>query len=131
MICFQMSMLGLQGDRPYASVTSMCFNQQGDLLFAGYANGHVSVWDVQKSSVLKVMNDLHKAPVVHMLYMGQDSPVTRQYIISGDSKGGVKLTRFSVVPWLNRFTFSSTVRPFPSNKHFSIFLKLNIQAPMN
>ena len=103
-----MLMLGLQGDRSYAPVTSMSFNQQGDLLFAGYADGHYTVWDVQRVSAAKVVTE-HKAPVVHMLYLGMDSQVTRQFnIVSGDSKGVVKLIRFSPFSWLNRFSTSKT-----------------------
>lgn len=100
-------MLGLQGDRSYAPVTSMSFNHQGDLLFAGHADGHYTVWDVQRVSAAKVLTE-HKAPVVHMLYLGMDSQVTRQFnIVSGDSKGVVKLIRFSS-SWLSRFSTSRT-----------------------
>nr|POE99212.1 vacuolar protein sorting-associated protein 8 like [Quercus suber] len=74
----KMSMLGLQGDRSHAPVTSMCFNQQGDLLLAGYGDGHITVWDVQRSSSAKVINGEHKTPVVHTLFMGQDSQVLHQ-----------------------------------------------------
>ncbi|KAL8227488.1 hypothetical protein R6Q57_015072 [Mikania cordata] len=104
----KMLMLGLQGDRSYAPVTSMSFNHQGDLLFAGYADGHYTVWDVQRISVAKVVTE-HKAPVVHILYLGMDSQVTRQFnIVSGDSKGVVKLIRFSPFSWLSRFSTSKT-----------------------
>ncbi|XP_059658306.1 uncharacterized protein LOC132304565 isoform X2 [Cornus florida] len=104
----KMLMLGLQGDRSHAPVTSMCFNQQGDLLFAGYGDGHITVWDVQKGSAVKVISGSHEAPVVHMLYLGQDSQVARQFkVVSGDSKGSVFLITFSVVPWLNRFSFKT------------------------
>uniref|UniRef100_A0A5B7BN45 RING-type domain-containing protein n=1 Tax=Davidia involucrata TaxID=16924 RepID=A0A5B7BN45_DAVIN len=104
----KMLMLGLQGDRSYTPVTSMCFNQQGDLLFAGYGDGHITIWDVQKGSAVKVITGQHAAPVVHMLYLGQDSQVTRQFrVVSGDSKGLVLLITFSVVPWLNRFNFKT------------------------
>ncbi|XP_071937451.1 uncharacterized protein [Coffea arabica] len=106
----KMLMLGLQGERSYVPVTSMCFNQQGDLLFAGYGDGHFSVWDVQRASALKVINE-HKAPVVHMLYLGQDSQASRQFnVVSGDSKGVVKLIRFSVVPWVNRISYSKATK---------------------
>ncbi|KAL3517335.1 hypothetical protein ACH5RR_024237 [Cinchona calisaya] len=106
----KMLMLGLQGERSYVPVTSMCFNQQGDLLFAGYADGHFSVWDVQRVSALRVVTE-HKAPVVHMLYLGQDSQVSRQFnVVSGDSKGVVKLIRFSVVPWVNRISYSKAMK---------------------
>lgn len=106
---FQMTLLGLQGDRSHVPVTSMCFNQQGDLLFAGYGDGHYTVWDVQKASALKVITE-HRAPVVHMLYLGQDTQVTRQFnVVSGDSKGVVKLIRFSVVPWLNRISYTKSM----------------------
>ncbi|KAJ0479069.1 putative transcription factor WD40-like family [Helianthus annuus] len=104
----KMLMLGLQGDRSYAPVTSMSFNHQGDLLFAGYADGHYTVWDVQRVTAAKVVAE-HKAPVVHMLYLGMDSQVARQFnMVSGDSKGVVKSIRFSPSSWLSRFSTSKT-----------------------
>lgn len=104
----QMLMLGLQGDRSYAPVTSMCFNQQGDFLFAGYGDGHMSVWDVQRASAMKVITE-HKAPVVHMLYMGQDSQVSKQLnVISGDIRGVVKLIRFFLFPLVNKISYYKT-----------------------
>lgn len=105
---FQMTPLGLQGDRSHVPVTSMCFNQQGDILFAGYGDGHYTVWDVQKASAIKVITE-HKAPVVHMLYLGQDTQVTRQFnVVSGDSKNVFKLINFKVVPWLNRISYTKS-----------------------
>ncbi|GKD18008.1 vacuolar protein sorting-associated protein 8 [Tanacetum coccineum] len=90
----QMLMLGLISDKSYAPVTSMSFNQQGDLLFAEYADGHYKVWDVQKVSAAKVVTE-HKAPVVHMLYLGTESQDTRHFsVVSGDGIGVVKLIRF-------------------------------------
>ncbi|KAM4105265.1 hypothetical protein ACJW30_06G219100 [Castanea mollissima] len=104
----KMSMLGLQGDRSHAPVTSMCFNQQGDLLLAGYGDGHITVWDVQRSSSAKVITGEHTTPVVHTLFLGQDSQVTRQFkAVTGDSKGLVLLHAFSVVPLLNRFSIKT------------------------
>ncbi|KAJ6878484.1 hypothetical protein NC652_032103 [Populus alba x Populus x berolinensis] len=83
-----MLMLGLQGDRSHAPVTSMCFNQQGDMLLAGYGDGHITVWDVQRASAAKVITGEHTAPVVHAFFLGQDSQVTRQFkAVTGDSKG--------------------------------------------
>ncbi|XP_073130734.1 uncharacterized protein [Henckelia pumila] len=108
----KMTLLGLQGDRSLVAVTSMCFNQHGDLLFAGYGDGHYTIWDVQKASALKVVME-HRAPVVHLLYLGPDSQVTRQFhIVSGDSKGVVKLIRFSVVPWVNVISYTKSVKLF-------------------
>ncbi|KAL6290586.1 hypothetical protein ACE6H2_008096 [Prunus campanulata] len=104
----KMLILGLQGERSYAAVTSICFNQQGDLLLAGYADGHITVWDVQRASVAKVITGEHTAPVVHTLFLGQDSQVTRQFkAVTGDSKGLVLLHSFSVVPLLNRFSIKT------------------------
>ncbi|KAM3746639.1 hypothetical protein ACB098_06G216300 [Castanea mollissima] len=104
----KMSMLGLQGDRSHAPVTSMCFNQQGDLLLSGYGDGHITVWDVQRSSSAKVITGEHTTPVVHTLFLGQDSQVTRQFkAVTGDSKGLVLLHAFSVVPLLNRFSIKT------------------------
>ncbi|KAM3381430.1 hypothetical protein P3S68_007003 [Capsicum galapagoense] len=84
----KMLIFGSPGDRSHVLVTCLSFKQQGDMLFAGYGDGHYTVWDVQKASVLKVVTE-HKAPVVHLLYLGQDSQVTRQFftVLSGDTKG--------------------------------------------
>ncbi|XP_047318127.1 vacuolar protein sorting-associated protein 8 homolog [Impatiens glandulifera] len=108
----KMLILG-QGDGTRSPVTSICFNQQGDLLFAGYNDGHITVWDVQKGSAARLITGTHDAPVVHMLYLGQDAQVTRQVtrqfrVISGDSKGMVWLISFSVLAWVNRFSFTTT-----------------------
>ncbi|KAL5792140.1 hypothetical protein ACOSP7_000734 [Xanthoceras sorbifolium] len=104
----KMLMLGLQGDRSHAPVTSMSFNQQGDLLLAGYGDGHITVWDVLRASVAKIITGEHTAPVVHTFFLGQDSQVTRQFkAVTGDSKGLVLLHSFSVVPLLNRFSIKT------------------------
>ncbi|KAJ9681025.1 hypothetical protein PVL29_020099 [Vitis rotundifolia] len=101
-------MLGLQGERSHAPVTSMCFNHQGDLLLAGYGDGHITVWDVQRATAAKVITGEHSAPIIHTLFLGQDSQVTRQFkAVTGDSKGLVLLHAFSVVPLLNRFSIKT------------------------
>lgn len=88
--------LGMQADRSQAPVMSICFNQQGDLLLAGYGDGHIVLWNVRKGTVVKVITGGHKAPVVHTLFLGQDPQVTRQFkAITGDSKGLVQLHDFS------------------------------------
>lgn len=111
-------MLGIQGDRSHGSVMAMCFNRQGDLLFAGYADGHYIVWDVQKATSLKIIKE-HKAPVVHIFYLGLDSQANRQFnVVSGDSKGVIKVIHFKYVPWLNRISINKqVVNPYPSAKH--------------
>ncbi|CAN1309531.1 Vacuolar protein sorting-associated protein 8 homolog [Linum perenne] len=104
----KMLMLGMQGDRSHAQVTSICFNHQGDMLLAGYGDGHVTVWDLQKASVAKVITGEHNAPVVHAFFLGQDSQASRQFkAVTGDSKGVVVLHSFSVVPLLNRFNIKT------------------------
>lgn len=105
-----MVILGSQGERSHAAVTSICFNQQGDVLLAGYGDGHITVWDIQKASAAKVITGEHTAPVVHALFLGQDSQVTRQFkAVTGDNKGLVLLHTLSVVPLLNRFTIKTQV----------------------
>ncbi|CAJ2663156.1 unnamed protein product [Trifolium pratense] len=100
----KMLMLGIQGDRSHAPVTSMSFNQQGDLLLAGYGDGHVTLWDVQKGVVVKVISGEHTAPVVHAFFLGQDAQNTRQFkAVTGDCKGLVVLHHISVVVLINRF----------------------------
>ncbi|XP_073114052.1 uncharacterized protein [Elaeis guineensis] len=101
----KMLTFGFHGEKVQTPVTSMCFNQQGDLLLVGYGDGHLTVWDVQKATAAKVITGEHTAPVVHTLFLGQDSQVTRQFkAVTGDSKGLVSLHTFSVVPLLNRFS---------------------------
>ncbi|CAN4126445.1 unnamed protein product [Withania somnifera] len=104
----KMLIFGLPGDKSHVPVTCLSFNQQGDMLFAGYGDGHYTVWDVQRASVLRVVTE-HKAPVVHLLYLGQDSQVTRQFtVLSGDTKGVVNLDRFIVYPLFNRVSLSKS-----------------------
>ncbi|XP_027334306.1 vacuolar protein sorting-associated protein 8 homolog isoform X2 [Abrus precatorius] len=104
----KMLMLTVQGDRSHAPVTSMSFNQQGDLLLAGYGDGHVTLWDVQKGVVAKIISGEHTAPVIHTLFLGQDPQNTRQFkAVTGDCKGLVLLHSISVVPLLNRFSIKT------------------------
>lgn len=103
-------MLAVQGDRLRAPVTSMSFNQQGDLLLAGYGDGHLTLWDVQKGVVAKVISGEHTAPVVHTLFLGQDPQNTRQFkAVTGDCKGLVLLHIISVVPLFSRFSIKTQV----------------------
>ncbi|KAJ4978653.1 hypothetical protein NE237_009433 [Protea cynaroides] len=104
----KMLMLGSQGDKSLSPVTSMCFNHLGDLLLVGHGDGHVTVWDVQREVAVKVITGVHSAPVVHTLFLGQDSQVTRQFkVVTGDSKGLVLLHAFSVVPLFNRISIKT------------------------
>lgn len=103
-------MLAVQGDRSHASVTSMSFNQQGDFLLAGYADGHVTLWDVQKGVVARVISGEHTAPVVHTLFLEQDPQNTRQFkAVTGDCKGLVLLHSISVVSLFSRFSIKTQV----------------------
>ncbi|XP_010251529.1 PREDICTED: vacuolar protein sorting-associated protein 8 homolog isoform X2 [Nelumbo nucifera] len=105
---YKMSILGAHGEKSHSPVTSMCFNQQGDLLLAGYGDGHITVWDVQREAVAKVITGGHTAPVVHTLFLGQDSQVTRQFkAVTGDCKGLVLLHAFSVFPLFNKITIKT------------------------
>ncbi|KAL9252916.1 Vacuolar protein sorting-associated protein 8-like protein [Drosera capensis] len=96
----KMSMLGLHSDRSQAPVTSLCFNIQGDWLLAGYGDGHVTLWDVQRSTAVKVFVGEHSAPVVYVFFVGQSRAVT------GDSKGRVVLHTISQMLF-GRYTFES------------------------
>lgn len=119
-------MLGTQGDRPNSPVTSMCFNQQGDLLLAGYGDGHIRIWDVQRLSVAKVITGEHNAPVVIAFFLGQDSQATRQFkVVTGDSKGLVLLHTSSVLPLLGRFTIKTQV----SSMHNELSILVASQSP--
>ncbi|MCL7022685.1 hypothetical protein MKW94_004174 [Papaver nudicaule] len=100
--------LGSQGDKSQSQVTSMCFNHQGDLLLAGYGDGHITFWDVQKAQVVKLISGEHISPVVHTLFLGQDSSATRSFkVVTGDCKGRVLLHAISVVPMFYRFTIET------------------------
>lgn len=112
----QMLYLGYQADKSQSQVTSMCFNHQGDLLLAGYGDGHIIFWDVQKAQVVKLISGEHTSPVVHTLFLGQDSQATRNFkVVTGDCKGRVLLHVISVVPMFYRFTIETKVgkKSFP------------------
>ncbi|KAJ0975965.1 hypothetical protein J5N97_017930 [Dioscorea zingiberensis] len=99
------------GEKSQTPVTSMCFNQQGDLLLAGYGDGHLTLWDVQKGAVAKLVSGAHAAPVVHTLFLGQDLQVTRQFkSVTCDATGLVLLHTFSVLPL---WGFSIKSQTFP------------------
>lgn len=104
LILLQMLLLAPQSDRSHFPVTSMCFNQQGDLLLAGYGNGHVIVWDMQRAALAKVITGEHIALVVHTLFLG------RQFkAVTGDCKGLALLHTFSTVLLLNRLSVKTQV----------------------
>ncbi|CAN6969695.1 unnamed protein product, partial [Brassica rapa subsp. trilocularis] len=100
----KMIWLGLQGERSHSPVTSVCFNQQGGLLLAGYGDGHVTVWDVQRASAAKVITE-HTAPVVYAFFLGRDSQGSRIFkVITSDNKGVVFKHTFSWTLLLNMYT---------------------------
>ncbi|XP_066321059.1 uncharacterized protein [Miscanthus floridulus] len=105
----KMLFLWNQGERTRSPVTAMCFNQQGDLLLVGYGDGHMTIWDVQKSAAAKVIYGEHTAPVVHACFIRQSKAIT------GDSKGVVLLHTFSIIPVINRLTVKGTQRLFDGN----------------
>jgi len=98
----QMLFFWNQGEKTQSPVTAMCFNQQGDLLLVGYADGHMTIWDVQKATAAKVIYGEHMAPVVHVCFIRQSKAIT------GDSKGVVLLHTFSIIPVINRLTVKGT-----------------------
>jgi hypothetical protein len=100
-------------------VSSMCFNQQGDLLLVGYSNGHLILWDVPKANVIRTLEKEHPVAVVHTLFLGQDVPGARNFkAITSDSKGLTLLHTFTMVPVLRRYTVNTTVRSL----HYSLLL---------
>lgn len=100
--------LGFPGEKSQPAVTSLCFNQQGDLLLVGYGNGSLILWELQRATAAKVITGEHSLAVVHTLFLGQDLQNARQFkVISGDCKGLVILHNFAVVPLLRRYTVNS------------------------
>uniref|UniRef100_A0A803KZV0 RING-type domain-containing protein n=1 Tax=Chenopodium quinoa TaxID=63459 RepID=A0A803KZV0_CHEQI len=95
----KMLLLGAHADRSQVPVTSICFNQQGDLLLAGYGDGLITLWNIPRGTVARVVTGEHAAPVVHTLFLAQDFQVTRQFkAVTGDCKGYVQLHEFSYMP---------------------------------
>ncbi|KAM3319421.1 hypothetical protein P3S67_006621 [Capsicum chacoense] len=74
----KMLIFGSPGDRSHVPVTCLSFNQQGDMVFARYGDGHYCMGCAKG--------------------LWQDSQVTRQFftVLSGDTKGVVNLNRFAV-----------------------------------
>lgn len=104
----KMLIFGSSSEKITGPVTSMCFNQQGDLLLVGYNDGHLTIWDVPRGISAKVITGEHNAPVTHTLFLGQDSQVSRQFkAVTSDSKGLVLLHTSSVLPLLNHFSIKT------------------------
>lgn len=79
-------------DKSHASVTSLSFNMQGDLLLVGHANGFLALWELSsKGGSSKSVNAEHNAAIVHTAFL-----CTRyQKAISADCKGLVLLHSIS------------------------------------
>lgn len=104
----KMLIFGASGEKIPVPVTSMSFNQLGDLLLVGYNDGHLTIWDVHRGTSAKVITGEHNAPVTHTLFLGQDSQVSRQFkAVTSDSKGLVLLHTSSVLPLLNHFSIKT------------------------
>ncbi|KAK8969694.1 hypothetical protein KSP40_PGU002021 [Platanthera guangdongensis] len=104
----KMLIFGSSSEKITVPVTSMCFNQQGDLLLVGYNDGHLTIWDVHRGISAKVITGEHNGPVTHTLFLGQDSQVSRQFkAVTSDSKGLVLLHTSSVLPLLNHFSIKT------------------------
>ncbi len=102
--------LGGSIDKVGPAVSAICFNQQGDLLLAGYTNGTVSLWDVTRRTVAKTISGEHNAAIVHTLFLGQESGAGRHLkAITGDCRGLVLLHTFTVVPFVRRFSVTTQV----------------------
>ncbi|ONK64159.1 uncharacterized protein A4U43_C07F22710 [Asparagus officinalis] len=97
----KMLTLGSHGAKSQTAVTSMCFNQLGDILLVGYGDGSLTFWDVQRATTAKVITGEHNGPVVHTLFFGRFKAIT------GDSNGIVFLHTISVLPLLNLFSVQS------------------------
>ncbi|CAM6071281.1 unnamed protein product [Sphagnum tenellum] len=100
--------LGGSIDKVGPAVSAICFNQQGDLLLAGYTNGTVSLWDLTRRTVAKTISGEHSAAIVHTLFLGQESGAGRHLrAITGDCRGLVLLHTFTVVPFVRRFSVTT------------------------
>ncbi|KAJ7567914.1 hypothetical protein O6H91_01G011900 [Diphasiastrum complanatum] len=100
--------LGNVMDKSNTAVTSICFNPQGDMLLAGYANGALTLWDVARATIAKAVTGEHTAVVVHTVFLEHDLSTTRHLrAISADCKGLVLLHTFTVVPLLRRYSVTT------------------------
>ncbi|BBN19147.1 vacuolar protein sorting-associated protein 8 [Marchantia polymorpha subsp. ruderalis] len=92
------------------AVSSMSFNQQGDLLLVGYSKGHIILWDVPKASVGRHIENNNGVPIVHAVFVGQDVTASRTIrAITADSRGQTLLLTFTQIPVLRRFSLNTAV----------------------
>ncbi|OAE22359.1 hypothetical protein AXG93_2318s1050 [Marchantia polymorpha subsp. ruderalis] len=91
-------------------VSSLSFNQQGDLLLVGYSKGHIILWDVPKASVGRHIENKNGVPIVHAVFVGQDVTASRTIrAITADSRGQTLLLNFTQIPVLRRSSLNTAV----------------------
>lgn len=91
-------------------VSSLSFNQQGDLLLVGYSKGQIILWDVHKASMGRHIENNNGVPIVHAVFVGQDVTASRTIrAITADSRRQTLLLNFTQIPVLRRFSLNTAV----------------------
>lgn len=90
------------GRNVYA-ISALDVSVAGDLVFCGYENGEIIVWDISKGSVIKRITDLHTVRIVKLCLVygiGEEAAsitgISNEYsVISVDAKGVVNKIKMS------------------------------------
>lgn len=93
------------------AITALDVNHSMDIIYCGYENGEIAVWDIAKNTVLKRINDLHYHRILrlHVVYnVDEDFFATSApdfCLVSVDVKGTVNKIKISKVLWSYTVTF--------------------------
>jgi hypothetical protein len=96
------------------SITALDITVSGDIIICGYDNGELILWDVQKGTIIKRVDDLHTCRIMYvglvykigsMVQQGNQTPAasgmtTDISVITIDQKGTVQRSVFNKIVWV-------------------------------
>lgn len=102
-------------------VLCMDVSLHGEYLVAGYANGNVALFDVQKQKVIIEITEVHFHEIEHIKFLSVDSPIS---FMTGDKKG--ILYKISVSRTLLMYSYKNDLI---MKKPFKEFCSLSALTP--
>lgn len=95
----------------HVTITALDINHTMDIVYCGYDNGEIALWDVAKNTVLKRITDLHYDRILrlHIVYNTDEDFLTSAApefaLVSVDIKGTVHKIKINKVLWSYNVTY--------------------------